>query len=97
MDVTAGQRLTALHDVTVHVLVHWQAPMTSGLTVRVSAGEVVAVESSPPLTAELVACRPVEYATFEREHVPDRDTGKYDGYTILVPLSEIGTVWDLDP
>jgi hypothetical protein len=97
MDLKAGQRLTALHDVTVHVLVHWQTPLTSVLTARVSAGETGAVVDAPQLTAELVGCRPVEYAAFEREHVPDRDTGKYDGYTLLVPLNEIGTVWYLSP
>ena len=97
MDLTAGQRLFALLDVTVHGVVHWQASLTSDLIGRMSAGEVVAVVSAPPLTADAVACRPVEYAAFEREHVPDRDAGKYDGYTLLVPLSEIGTVWGLSP
>jgi hypothetical protein len=95
MTLAAGQRLTALRDVTVHVLVHWQAPLTSDLTARMTAGEVVTVVNAPPPTAELVRCRPLEYAAFEREHVPERDAGKYGGYTILVPLSDIETVWSL--
>jgi hypothetical protein len=86
-----GTRFLVLDDFDVTAMVHWRAPMTSGLRCTIQKGTVlVAFGDSVPILGS-VSCVPEDSASFERDHVPEeiRNTEKFFGISFLLTRQEI--------
>ena len=94
-NVREGQLLESTDDVEVSGLVHWRAPFTSGFKGRLPKRVVVSVSRVPPAGATLVACHPRDYEAVQRLVIDEDDwkSAKYNGYTLLIPIVDVGTLW----
>jgi hypothetical protein len=74
------------------VLIHWRAPLTTDVQVRIPEGTLLVVDNDPSPAAEGFYARPVEYEQFERELIPEGEwrTEGYDGYSIVIGDDEVG-------
>jgi hypothetical protein len=93
--VREGRLLESTDDVEVSGLSHWRAPFTSGFKGRLPKGVVVSVSDVPLAGAAVVACRPRDYEAVQRLVIDEDDwkSAKYDGYTLLIPIVDVGTLW----
>lgn len=90
-NVQKGQRFILKKEKRTHGLTSWRAPYTGDFECVIPAGTLIeALHDSVP-TAEGFSCKPVEYAKFEIEHVPesDRTSPKYGGYYLVLMKNEI--------
>lgn len=86
-----GTRFLVLHDFNVTALVHWRAPMTSGLPCIIEKGTIlVAFSDSVPLIGA-VSCIPEDADAFERTHVPEeiRNDTKFAGISFVLGKQQI--------
>jgi hypothetical protein len=74
-------------------LTHWRAPFTGGFECTIPVGTTLVAVHDQADGAEGLAFRPEGYEEMERLLVPEEDRAaeKYDGYSLVVLLAEIGT------
>ena len=95
--VTVGTRFRVVVEREMSVLVHWKAPLTSGFRCVPATGTVLVAVHDQVKGAPAFYCRPDDYIGFEESHVPpeDRESPKYDGYSVVVEASEVGRSLEL--
>jgi len=88
-----GEVFVAREAVETTGLTHWRAPFTGGFECTIPAGTVLIASHDQVEGAPGVGFRPSAYEEMERLLVPDADrtAEKYDSYTLVVLLTEIGT------
>lgn len=91
-EIRSGQRYMALTDIAAMCATHWRAAFTGGYDVVFSSGEEFTVTFDPGSGATGVVCAAINYSTLERLFVPeeDRDHPKYDSYSIVILMADIG-------
>ena len=89
-----GTVLRASCETTLEGLVHWQAAFTSGFSGVVPPGTAIEVVESTRAGARATYCQLVD-PTLEALLVEarDRNSPKYDGYSIVLPHGRVGEVW----
>jgi hypothetical protein len=89
--IRKGTRFLVLNDFNVTALVHWRAPMTSGLPCILEKGAILVVFSDPVPVIGAVCCIPEDAATFHRNHVPEeiRNDAKFSGISFVLGKQEI--------
>lgn len=91
--IRKGDVFVAREAVEATGLTHWRAPFTGGFECTIPAGTVLVADHDQVEGAQGIGLRPSAYEEMERLLVPERDCAaeKYDGYTLVVLLTEIGT------
>lgn len=94
-----GDLLVVTESLPVDFLVHWRAPLTTGGRGTLPEGTECQILDEPLPEATVLACRPVNYDEVELTLVPesDRSTSGYDGFTVLLPLTDRGSTFELKP
>jgi hypothetical protein len=87
-----GQRFLVTEERRVPILIHWGAPITTGVTAPLPIGTVLVVTQDPLPASRGVYTAPEAYERLERDLVPEHDLRDetYDGYSIVVGDDEIG-------
>jgi hypothetical protein len=87
--VEPGDRLVVTAEHVSDVLIHWGAPLTTGVHATLPVGTLLRVTHVGPRG---FGARPEEYERWERALVPTSDLGHetYDGYSTSVPDEAIG-------
>ena len=95
--IKEGTRFRVVAEQEVSVLVHWMAPLTSGFRCVPAIGTVLVAIHDQVKSASAFYCRPLDYTGFEEAHVPpeDRQSPKYDGYSVAVEASQVGRSLEL--
>jgi hypothetical protein len=85
-----GDRMVVRAEHAATVLIHWAAPMTTGVFAALPVGTKLVVRHSGPSGFDAV---PEDYERMERLLVPADDLAseKYDGYSVAVSDDEVGT------
>jgi hypothetical protein len=85
-----GDRLVVTAEHPATVLIHWGAPLTTGVFAELPIGTTLTVTHSGPSG---FGARPDEYERLERILIPEEDLGSesYDGYSVSVSDAEVGT------
>jgi hypothetical protein len=87
-----GQRFRVTDTRQVPILIHWGAPLTTGVTASLPVGTVLVISHDPLPTGRGFYTQPEEYESLERTVIPDGDlhAESYDGYSIVVGDDEVG-------
>ena len=89
--IRKGQRFKAVRDFPVSLMITYSAPFSSDADAIFPAGEILVVGMDPPEGASAAACDPENYSELESRLVPREDlaNGKYGGYGLVIPISDI--------
>ena len=90
--VEEGDRFVVVEAFEIGGLTHYNAPFTGGFDAQVPAGTVLRAFGDSVPGASAFGCVPENTEEFEQQFVPadDRLSPKYDAYSLVVPLKEIG-------
>ena len=85
-----GDRMVVTAAQPVMILIHWRAPLTSGVHATMPVGTVLTVTHTGP--SGFGAC-PEDYERLQHLLVPSEDLAleEYDGYSISVADSDVGS------
>ncbi|WP_237132721.1 hypothetical protein [Pseudohongiella sp. O18] len=93
-NVRGGERFELTQERATHGLTSWRASFTGDFECRIPKGTLVEVLYDSVPHADGFTCKPVEYARFEADHVPEseRTDSRYGGYYFVFKKSDIGTL-----
>jgi hypothetical protein len=89
--IRKGTRFLVLNDFNVTALVHWRAPMTSGLPCTIQKGTIVVAFSDSVPVIGAISCIPEDSDAFQRTHVPEeiRNNTKFSGISFVLGKQQI--------
>jgi len=89
--IRKGTRFLVVNDFNVTALVHWRAPMTSGLPCVIEKGTILIAFSDSVRVIGVISCIPEDAGAFQCTHVPEeiRNDKKFAGISFVLGRQQI--------